>query len=398
MRTELLRPQDPAWPTWLREGAHDIYQTAGFHAYAEGSGEGRAFLAVLGDRHRGLAWPYLLRDVAGVPGLAGSDATDVTSVYGYPGPVAWGCDPGDRFLGLAWTELLALWRDQRVVAAFTRFHPLIENVSLVAGFRGEEGLRIGIQPVIRLGETVSIDCAIDDEAARGAYHSSERRNIERARDDGLITVEDEGWASLGEFARLYRATMALNRASPYYYFSDADLVRLRDALADHAHLLVTRRGDDMVAAGILIEYAGIVHTYLSASDRGVRPSPKPLFYDDARRWARARRNRLLHLGGGRGSTDDSLLAFKRRFSALRHAFHVGRWVLDARAYRDLVVMRKAVNGPHPSLDPAYFPAYRAERPARSAGVGAADTAAPAMNGGPMTGRDPGDRPPQRDAR
>jgi hypothetical protein len=359
MGTQLLRPRDPEWTSWLMDVPHDVYHTAAFHAYSEASGEGTAYLAVIGDRHRGLAWPYLLRDVAEVPELAGSEATDVTSVYGYPGPLSWGCAPGDSFLLRAWEELLGLWRAQRVVGAFTRFHPLLGNVSVASGFESERGRADYTRSVELFGRTVSINCEIDEEAARSDYHASVRRAIDRARRDGLTTTEDTDWEGGVDFARLYRETMLLNRASPYYFFSASDFQRLRHELTDHVHLLVTRSAADVVASGVLLEFNGIAHTFLSASDRNVRPSPKPLFYDDARRWARTRGNRVLHLGGGRRSRDDSLLEFKGRFSSRRHPFHVGRWVVNGRAYDELVEARMAGIGAARRLEPGFFPAYRA---------------------------------------
>jgi len=158
MRTRLVRPSESAWEECLQDIPRDVYHTAGFHLYSEGSGEGRAFMAVIGDRRRGLAWPYLLRAIADVPGLAESEATDATSVYGYPGPLAWGCEPGDQFLLDAWRELLGLWRDQLIVTVFTRLHPLLGNASLVTGLRVGDGTAADAAAVQPLGETVSIDC------------------------------------------------------------------------------------------------------------------------------------------------------------------------------------------------------------------------------------------------
>src|SRR5262245_35118556 len=89
-KVELLTPSDPAWDDHLAGARRDIYHLAGYHAYAAGSGEGEPMLIIVGNRERMLAWPYLLRRIDGVEGPAGTDASDVTSVYGYPGPLAWG--------------------------------------------------------------------------------------------------------------------------------------------------------------------------------------------------------------------------------------------------------------------------------------------------------------------
>src|SRR5262245_40178617 len=75
----LITPGQPAWDDRLAVARRDIYHLAGYHAYAEGSGEGDPKLICVNDRERGLAWPYLLRRVDAIEGLAGTDATDVTS-------------------------------------------------------------------------------------------------------------------------------------------------------------------------------------------------------------------------------------------------------------------------------------------------------------------------------
>ena len=116
-RVRLLGPDDPAWEEWLALVPRDVYHTAGYHRHARGSGEGEPYLAVIGDRDSGFAWPYLLRAVADVEGMGSSDSTDVHSVYGYPGPLIWGCSPGHPFIRAAFASVCGVWRDQKAVSA-----------------------------------------------------------------------------------------------------------------------------------------------------------------------------------------------------------------------------------------------------------------------------------------
>ena len=337
-----------------------MFHTAGYHAYAQGSGEGEAYLVVVGDRRRGLAWPYLLRAVADVAELAGSDATDVTSVYGYPGPLAWGCTPGDQFPARAWSEVRAVWREQGAVAAFTRFHPLLDNASLLSGVSWPAELCDGPGPVVAAGLTVSVDCTLGDEATRAGYGESHRREIDASHRSGLITLEDEDWTETATFARLYRETMVRSGASEYYLWDKADFERLRGALSGNLHLLVTLSGNAVAAAGLFTEFEGIVQWYLAGSSEAFRArSPTKVLVDDAIRWARERGNSVLHLGGGRGGHEDSLLWFKGRFSPRRHQFYTGRWVLDLPEYLALVQARLAGQPGTAISDEGFFPRYRA---------------------------------------
>ena len=141
-----------------------------------------------------------------------------------------------------------------------------------------------------------------------------------------------------------------------------ELLRLRDELRGSLHLIITRSGEDIVAAGLFTEYRGIIQALLVGTDDRYRcHSPLKLLLDDVRRWGNARGDLVLHLGGGRGGSEDSLFAFKSRFSRRRHAFHTGRWVLDRVAYQELVAARERwlAKAGRSTASPGWFPAFRA---------------------------------------
>ncbi len=354
---------DGHWDGLFGEAARDVYQLAGYHEFARQCGEGSPYLVVVGDHDRGFAWPYLLRRVDAISGLEGSDATDVGSVYGYPGPVAWGCAAGDPFLEQAWSEVVRVWRDQGAVSAFTRFHPLLGNASLVVDIPWTDGGPLQGDPVAVVGPTVSIDCTLTDEEATAGYARALRQHIRNGRAAGLTTELDEQWTALPDFVELYRQTMARNGASDYYFFDLDYFQRLRAALPGQLHLIVTRLDGTIGAVGIFTEFDGIVQSHLVGTNADLRAhSPFKILLDDVRMWARSRGDRLVHLGGGRGGRADSLFRFKGEFSRRRHDFHTGRWVLDASAYHALTEARREREGHDaPPLDQAYFPAYRAPR-------------------------------------
>lgn len=334
--------QPERWGQWIDPIPHDFHHTAAYHRFSEEAGEGEGWLAVWGSAQRYLAWPYLLRPIEQAPGLR-----DVTSVYGYAGPLVYG--PADEaFLALAHRELAALWRSQGAISAFTRFHPLLENQ------------RWAPEATVRAeGETVSLDLG-EPEAWR-RYRASLRNRINRARRLGLVTSPDPEWAHLEDFARFYHAAMLRNRAARAYFFPLDYFRRLRQALGENLFLMLTRQGDTIASAAIVSEYRGIVGSHFAMNNpECLALAPTKTLLDDVRRWAAARGNRVLHLGGGRGSAPDSLFAFKAAFSDRRHRFYTGRWVLDVRRYEELSAGR---------VDGAWFPAYRShhvERPAHAA--------------------------------
>src|SRR5262249_52447568 len=140
---------------------------------------------------------------------------------------------------------------------------------------------------------------------------------------------------------------------------------------------VTYLGDEIAAAGLFTELNEIVEWYLVGSEDAYKKlSPSKVLVDDAVAWAADRGDQQLHLGGGRGGREDTLLWFKSRFSPVRYPFHTGRWILDSVAYKELTAARRESLGTD-VLEENFFPSYRA--PVKAPGVpppfgGAATTA------------------------
>lgn len=342
--TLLLTPGDPAWDDWIARTAHDFYHRAAYHAFSERMGEGRAYLAVHGTPGRFIAWPYLAASEGG--------RADATSVYGYSGPVGSGLDDAE-FRARAWSRIRGVWADQRLVSLFTRFHPLLENWRGCTSFHGTEPVPGG--EILHVGRSVSIDLAHDRETRRRIYPQTLRQEIKESERAGLV-VEADDWASYPAFAELYRATMRNSSAAERYMFSDGYFAGLREALAGIGHLAVAHVRGELAAALLLTVHGRFAQAHLTGVNPEFRAlSPLKGLLDGAAEIARALGATRLHLGAGRGGHEDSLYAFKARFSADRHDFRLGRWVLDRPAYRALV--REAHRDAAPDL--GYFPAYRA---------------------------------------
>lgn len=347
--TELLRPDDSTWDQWLDRAPHDFYHRAAYHAFAERMGEGCAQLLVYGTPQRFLAWPYLLTSIDG------SEQTDVTSVYGYSGPIALGLKNAD-FRARAWSAMRAVWNEQRQVALFTRFHPVLGNHAYCEDWHGASNPHGN--ELLCLGRSVSIDLSLSRDERRAAYPKILRQEIRAAERAGLVVEHDRQWIHFETFAELYRATMAKNSADQRYLFSQQYLAGLRAALGNDGHLVVAHKDGEVAAALFFTVHGHIAQAHLT----GINPlfhsiSPLKCLLDGSAEIARGLGAQLLHLGAGRGGREDSLYKFKSRFSSLRHDFVVGRWVLDAEAYQALV----GSSSVQAKLSAGFFPAYRAPR-------------------------------------
>ena len=179
----------------------------------------------------------------------------------------------------------------------------------------------------------------------------------------MVVAEDREWEYLGEFVEIYYNTMKRNRADEFYFFPIQYLQLLKDAAGRHATLMVARYKGKVISAAVLVEYGGIVNLFLLATHTEyLSLSPRKAVLHTSQKWAKARGNRVFHLGGGRGGrVDEPLFRFKAAFSSDYYPFYIGRWILDECAYTFLTEERRkhVANGEAKRMDPSYFPAYRA---------------------------------------
>ena len=207
------------------------------------------------------------------------------------------------------------------------------------------------------GDTVSIDLSLSGDALWAQTRLNHRRDINRALKLGYVAHMDEDWSHFQAFKDLYRATMARRSAARFYFFDDDYFDGLRSDLGECLHLCVVEKDGVIAAAGLFTETSGIVQYHLSGTRDEFRlVQPTKLMMHFVRSWAKDRGHRVLHLGGGVGGEDDSLLLFKIGFSPIRHAFATLRMVIDEKEYGRLVEARNR------RLDPrvrtGFFPLYR----------------------------------------
>ena len=233
---------------------------------------------------------------------------------------------------------------QRIVAVFSRLHPLLPQGALLAGL-GE--CRPG-------GQTISIDLTLPPDAQRAQYRDTFRQRLGKLRQAGIEGVVDADLRHLAEFTSIYQENMRRVNAHDSYFFDLEYFTHFAAALGPRVRLVFVKSGDEILAAALFTLCGGIVQYHLAgARDAALPLSPTPLVIDTARLWAIGQGAHTLHLGGGVGAREDSLFLFKAGFSKCRHEFATWRWVVAPEIYAQLCERR----GVAVSAD--FFPAYRA---------------------------------------
>jgi hypothetical protein len=326
---------------------YDYCHLPAFNRLAEQCGHGEARLLVLRDGDSTIAFPVLLRPLpeSAGPHLDGA-SRDVTSVYGYVGPVA-SVAPIPEDTRQAFLDFVdEFFREHRVVSAFSRLHPLLSQSFLLEGY-GE------VAPV---GWTLSLDLSQSEDQQRACYRRNHRQDIRKLTELGVV-CEEAGLERLDDFITMYYCTMDRVGATPEYYFSRSYFDRLMADLPEVAHLFMCLRDGVPIAGGIFTRCRGIVQWYLSGTRADyVGPPPTKLLFDMARQWANRIGAHTLHLGGGVGGSRDSLYHFKAGFSHREHVYSIWRHIVNRKAYEDLCRTACARSGVDP--DDSFFPRYR----------------------------------------
>ena len=356
MEVVTLAPESDRWTEVLAEVRHDAYHLPAFAAFAarrQEPGDPRLYL-VQDDAARMLV-PLIVRGIP--PSIAGDGppSYDATSSRGYPGPIV--AVPGQgsesAFAERALEALGEHLRQEGVVCAFIRMHPLFPVPEDAFGRHGS---------LVDHGDSVFVDLGLSEEELMAQTRHGHRQDINRATRLGYVARIDERWERFDAFVDLFAESMDRVGATAYWRLTRDYFVDLRDSLAGRIHLCVVEIDGVVASAGLLTEVDGIVEYHLAGTaNEHVRASPSKLVVDFARRWAKDRGNRLLHLTGSlrRG---DSLSNFKTGFSPLTRPVCSWRFISDEPEYRRLVERWTIRHGTVADAADGFFPAYRKPPP------------------------------------
>jgi hypothetical protein len=331
----------------------DFYHTLEYHLIAEERGEGKPILFVYQDGIHRVALPLLLRPIQHEVWFpqGHQDVFDVTSVYGYTGPISSQRDLPAEFIEHFSLSLMSALRELRVVSLFSRLHPLID-----AGPFFDTYFERKI-----IGETVSIDLTTPSEVQRSNYRSSHRHQIKKLKKEGFYCLEDTGLNYLNDFMQIYNETMLKVGADAGYFFDKKYFENILKHMNNSMRLFVCMLNQEVACAGLFSLCGGIIQYHLSGgSSKFKKEAPTKLLIDFVRDWGNEHGAHTFHLGGGVGSMRDSLFNFKEGFSDRRHIFSIWQKILLPEEYKYLCDAKNDLNRKNNLINSSgsFFPLYR----------------------------------------
>jgi hypothetical protein len=326
------------WDLFLKQvDSYDFYHTYDYHELCAKPDE-HPILITYTSKDTLIGLPFLLRDIPD------TSFKDMTSVYGYVGPILKTLDKNFDHLLFA-KDFNTYLKDQNIISVFSRLNPFVDNQFDILQSIGE---------IKRVGQVVNINLNSSLEIQRQNYQRRIKTQINKARRfckvSNASTKEE-----MSEFIKIYYENMDRVQANNSYYFDTDYFFRFLDSDTLDTSLLLVKLIDtnEIIAGAMFIKTNNIVQYHLSGSKEGYLDiAPVKLLIDEMRiRATEEGGYNYFNLGGGYGSQNDSLLRFKLSFSKQVHKFCIWKHIVDTEIYNEL-----SYNSEETEKD--YFPRYR----------------------------------------
>lgn len=346
MLIEIPITEKDNWRKHLLEFSEvDFYHTYNYHELACVRNEGYPVLLLMEQKGYKVIFPLLLRSLENLENSF-SKFYDATSVYGYGGPLISVKNFPLEILQKFQEELKEYLIKKKVIAAFSRLHPLLNQKDLLEG----------IGEIQDLNKTVAIDLTIPADKQRAKYRKSNKSEINQLRKRGYSIKTADSQSEIEAFVSIYRETMNRVNAQAYYYFDSAYFHQFL-ASTDFKPVLLLAYKDGEILAGAIFTITNHIMQYHLAgtTEKAIQDAPMKLIIDEARLLGNSLNLSTLHLGGGVGGKDDDpLFRFKSGFSDKFLTYSIWKYIADQKKYDELIALESKKR----KLKENYFPAYR----------------------------------------
>lgn len=326
------------WDSILKSlDSFDLYHTYDYHHITKNKLDEPILVKYTEDR-KIIAIPFLLRKIEGTPYF------DLTSVYGYPGPISKNIDHkfnNEHFI----SEFQAYLTAHNIISLFSRLNPFIANQHRCIHSLGE---RSNLSKVVNIDLTLALDSQLQ------AYHKRLRTHVNKARRLCNIKFADTKEEVLA-YIDLYYKNMERVNAKKYYFFKEKYFFDLMNSKDFNTRLLLAsdKESNTIIAGAMFITTNQIVQYHLSGTDEDkLDYYPIKLLIDEMRIIATQENSTFFNLGGGVGSKEDSLFHFKSGFSKDFKDFNLWKVIVNQEIY-DQLSLGKCIES-----ESNFFPLYR----------------------------------------
>lgn len=319
---------------------YDFYHTCSYHKLAKENNEGEPVLLTWDGGNLKIVLPLLIRNIDG------TKYKDVTSVYGYAGPIFSHRDIPQNIILHFQNELKNYFISENIVSVFSRLHPLIDQKKII----------FGLGDVVEGGKTVTINLKLPLEEQRKQYRKGTKYDVNKLKKENFEVYQDIDLKYLDEFIKIYHENMRRVNAKDQYFFNKNYMGKFFSSKNFEPKLFFVKdtKTKKNICGGIFVFTKNIIQYHLSGTyDEYLKIGPTKLLLDNIRILGTKQNYDIFHLGGGfGGSESDSLFNFKAGFSKERHSFLVWKFIVNLSAYHNLC------SNTGIKEDNGFFPLYR----------------------------------------
>lgn len=331
--------QKVEWIDYIQRSLHyDFYHTWTYHNLDK---SGEPVLFVYEEDDIFIAFPLIKRKIKN------SGFLDLTSVYGYSGPISnkkLEELPG-KYLANFKHSFLDYLDKGKYVSVFSRLNPFFKQNQVMEMFGG----------IYDNGETVAIDLTISYEEQIAKYRKTLWASIKQLRRKGYCVKEGSSIGDIQAFIDIYIENMKRIGASDSYYFDKQYLTNFLLCKEFNSKLFLVYDGDEVICGSLISHTNGIIQGHLIATKSSyLNQSPSKLLVDEISIFGRKLNMKYYHLGGGLGFKRDSLFSWKEAFSDLFLPYYSWRYIANEPVYNSLLKKAKIENTS--AID--FFPLYR----------------------------------------
>lgn len=302
---------------FFKDNQKDIYYFEDYVKLYEDK-DTKSFCAVCQDGNKILLMPFLRKKI--------DNYFDFETAYGYGGPITNVDDV--TWINLALDEIYNLFKREKYICGFIRFHPLLNNA-----FFCKNHIQVFFDR-----NTIAINTDESNEEIWTNQITSKNRNmIRKARKNGLIYKAEYDFESINKFVSLYNQTMDRLNANTFYYFNQQYYAEFSKNFKNKAFLGTIRKNDELICAALFMFSNIYGHYHLEGSNHEY----SKLAANNLLLWESALEFQKLgikefHLGGGYdGDPQNSLFKFKKSFSNNMKDFFIGKWIFNEEKYTEL---------------------------------------------------------------
>lgn len=314
---------------------YDCYHTYDYHIIGK-KDEELPILLYFESQNIQIALPLLKRFIPE------TEYFDLTSVYGYAGPILNGTIK-PKVLAIFQKELMLYCKKESIISIFSRLNPYINGQVECLRDLGE---------IMKIGDIVNVNLNKSLEDQRLDYSATTKRYVNKARK--LCTIKKSNSKDdILIFKDLYHENMSRVNANDYYFFSEKyffDILKSKNFETQVIYAILNETSE-IISGAITIKTNNVTHYHLSGtSTKYLKINPLRLLLDEIRVSSTEEKQLYLNLGGGLGAKNDALFSFKSSFSKESKEFKVWKFIANQDVYKSLIFDK--------DLDTSFFPAYR----------------------------------------